>query len=79
MFVRIAKQDLQQKREIIKMKYKEALNIFENEKWTEEESALFYYRWFNEEFLFDMFKEGREQNPKEFIRLVKEIKKNDRI
>jgi hypothetical protein len=57
------------------MKYKEALDIFENEEWTEKESALFYYMWFGEEWLFDMFKEGREQNPKEFIKLVKEVKK----
>ena len=57
------------------MDYKQALKIFEESNWTEEESSLFYYKWFGEEFLFDMFKEGREENKKEFIKLVKSIKK----
>lgn len=54
--------------------YKDAVAVFENTEWSEIQSALFYYRWFGEEFLFDMFKEGRENNHKEFIRLVREIK-----
>lgn len=57
------------------MNYKKALDVFENEEWTEEESALFYYWWFGEDFLFDMFKEGREENKEGFAKLVEEIKK----
>lgn len=57
------------------MNYKEALKIFENEEWTEEESALFYYRWFGENGLFDLMKDSREENKKEFAKLVKEIKR----
>lgn len=57
------------------MKYKDALAIFENEEWSEEESAMFYYKWFGEEWLFDMFKEARENNKTQFAKLVKEIKK----
>ena len=58
------------------MNYKEALDIFENEEWSEVESALFYYRWFGEDWLFDMFKGQRESCKKEFIELVEEIKQN---
>lgn len=61
------------------MKYKEARAIFENEDWTEEESALFYYRWFGEERLVEDLNEGLEcgdyPNKKEFVKLVKEIKR----
>jgi len=56
------------------MDYKEALKIFEDGNWTEEESALFYYNWFGEEWLLDMIVEAREENQEEFIRLIKEIK-----
>ena len=57
------------------MNYKDALAIFENESWTDEESAMFYYKWFGEEWLFDMFKEARENNKTQFTKLVKEIKR----
>ena len=58
-----------------KMEYKKALEIFEDGNWTEEESALFYYNWFGEDYLFDFMKEGREENKEGFIYLIKEIKK----
>ncbi len=57
------------------MEYKKALEIFEDGNWTEEESALFYYNWFGEDYLFDFMKEGREENKEGFIYLIKEIKK----
>ena len=59
------------------MNYKRAKEIFGNENWTEIESALFYYRWFGEETLFDFAKEGIENNKKEFCNLIKKIKEKE--
>ena len=52
------------------MNYKKAKDIFEGGDWNERQSALFYYKWFGEEFMFDMIKEGIENNKKEFSKLV---------
>lgn len=59
------------------MNFREAEDIFQNEEWSESESALFYYRWFGEEFLFDLVKQGIKDNPEEFILLVNKIRRGE--
>lgn len=60
------------------MNYKDARAIFENESWTEEESALFYFRYFGEERLVEDLNDSLESddnNKKDFIKLIREIKR----
>ena len=58
------------------MTFKEARKKFE--KMSEKQAMSFWYQWFGEEWLVDMSKEGIENNPEEFIKLVEIVCKNVR-
>ena len=59
--------------------YKNAIALFENESWTDEESAMFYFEYLGEEFLVDRLKDSQDDNIEIFVSLVNKYKGKNRV